>query len=201
MRDIYVRHRPRCRFAQADYEDKKGRPPRSIFGCGCPIYARIEIRDPVTRDTLFQHNGNFNEATTDASARRLISRIHQRLDQKLFGRKFFKRPESARTFFVAVPEVASSLHYHFLFRVPAEKHDLFLAYAPAIIKNVAKASSCQIDAVRSQADKDRIASYITKDAYMKHSIENYIVSSEFNRQRATVNPADSPVSELASSIR
>lgn len=144
---------------------------------------------------------NFNNATTDASARRTLRRVHQRLDAKLFGRRYYKRPDSARTFFVAIPEIASSLHFHALFRVAGDKHQLFVTWAPVIIKNIAKASSCQIDAIKSQADKNRIVSYITKDAFAQHSIENYIVSSEFVRRCETVNPTVSAVSEFASSIR
>jgi hypothetical protein len=147
---------------------------------------------------------SFNQATTDLSAHRELRRVHQRLDQKLFGRRFYKRPDVDRTFFIALPEVASSLHYHALFRVPYEKHQLFETWAPVIVKNIAKASSCDVTPVRSQFDKERIASYITKDAYASYSIENFIVSSEFNRRRVTVNPIiepDSPVSVFASSIR
>jgi hypothetical protein len=40
---------------QADF---KGRLARQIFGFGCPIYARLEIRDVVTKDVLFKHNGS-----------------------------------------------------------------------------------------------------------------------------------------------
>ena len=147
---------------------------------------------------------NFNQATTDLSARRALSRVHQRLDEKLFGKRFYKRPDADRTFFIAIPEMASSPHFHALFRVPAEKRELFETWAPVIIKNIAQASSCDITPVQSQSDKQRIASYITKDAYAPRAIENFIVSSEFNRRRATVNPTtqpDSPVSVFASSIR
>ena len=73
MRDIYVRHRPRCRYAQDDFEDSKRRPVRTIFGCGCPIYARVEIRDPVTRDVLFQHNGSLRGITAKEAAEELVN--------------------------------------------------------------------------------------------------------------------------------
>jgi hypothetical protein len=63
MRGIYVRHRPRCRYAQPDYKDAKGRRTPQIFGCGCPIYARVEIRDPATKDLLFSHNGSLKGIT------------------------------------------------------------------------------------------------------------------------------------------
>src|SRR5689334_11317373 len=72
MRDIYVRHRPHCRFAQTTYADKKGRPIRGIFGCGCPIYARIEIRDPGTGDVLFRHNGSLKGITVKEAAEQLV---------------------------------------------------------------------------------------------------------------------------------
>src|ERR1039458_1293911 len=73
MQDIYVRHRPRCRFADADFQDGKGRPARQMFGCGCPIYARLEIRDPVTKDILFQHNGSLKGITEKEAAEELVN--------------------------------------------------------------------------------------------------------------------------------
>jgi hypothetical protein len=73
MRDIYVRHRPRCRYAQADYKDAKKRPSRQIFGCGCPIYARVEIRDNTTKDLLFEHNGSLKGVTAKEAAEELVN--------------------------------------------------------------------------------------------------------------------------------
>jgi hypothetical protein len=73
MRDIYARHRPRCRYAQSDFRDTKGRPARTIFGCGCPIYARVEIRDSVTKDVLFQYNGSLKGITAKDAAEELVN--------------------------------------------------------------------------------------------------------------------------------
>jgi hypothetical protein len=73
MRDIYVRHRPRCRYAQADYKGAKKRPSRQIFGCGCPIYARVEIRDTTTKDLLFEHNGSLKGVTAKEAAEELVN--------------------------------------------------------------------------------------------------------------------------------
>lgn len=73
MRDIYVRHRPNCRYAQPDFRDKKGRLARQMFGCGCPIYARVEIRDPVTKDILFKHNGSLKGVTVQEAAEELVN--------------------------------------------------------------------------------------------------------------------------------
>jgi hypothetical protein len=73
MRDIYVRHRPRCRYAQTNYKDAKKRAARLIFGCGCPIYARVEIRDTVTKDILFEHNGSLKGITGKEAAEELVN--------------------------------------------------------------------------------------------------------------------------------
>jgi integrase len=73
MRDIYVRHRPRCRYAQADFKDSKKRAARLIFGCGCPIYARVEIRNTVTKDILFEHNGSLKGVTAKEAAEELVN--------------------------------------------------------------------------------------------------------------------------------
>lgn len=44
-----------------------------MFGCGCPIYARLEIRDPVTKDVLFQHNGSLKGITAKEAAEELVN--------------------------------------------------------------------------------------------------------------------------------
>jgi hypothetical protein len=72
-RDVYVRHRPRCRFAQPDYKDSKGRVPRQIFGCGCPIYAHVRIDDPATKEVLFEHNGSLSGVTAKEAADELVN--------------------------------------------------------------------------------------------------------------------------------
>src|ERR1019366_1947959 len=73
MRDIYVRHRPRCRSVGADFRGGKGRPARQMFGCGCPIYARLQILDPVTKDVLFQYNGSLKGITAKEAAEELVN--------------------------------------------------------------------------------------------------------------------------------
>lgn len=143
----------------------------------------------------------FNEEITEHSARRLMRRFHQLLDQKLFGRKFYRRPDEARTFFIAIPEIASSLHFHALFRVPAEVTDRFCNESPQILKNVARAASYDVVPIQSLQDCDRIISYITKDAHQDRSFEQFIVSSEFHERRETETATDSRSSEFAFSIR
>ncbi len=67
MRDIYARHKAACKNAI--------RPnARQKFGCGCPIYGRITIQDPVTRDILFDHNGSLTKfgATSLETAEALV---------------------------------------------------------------------------------------------------------------------------------
>jgi integrase len=57
MRDIYVRHRADCRYASG-YRKPKRLPARLIFGCGCPIYARLLIRHPDPNVAPFAFNGS-----------------------------------------------------------------------------------------------------------------------------------------------
>jgi integrase len=73
MHDLYVRHRLHCKNAK---KDQRGKPPRQIFGCGCPIYARVEIRDPVTKEILFRHNGSLKGITTKEAAEELVTNWH-----------------------------------------------------------------------------------------------------------------------------
>ena len=58
MRDIFVRHRPRCKYASLTYKHPKGLPARLVFGCGCPIYARVQIRHPDASVAPFEFNSS-----------------------------------------------------------------------------------------------------------------------------------------------
>src|ERR1700722_17589794 len=58
MRDVYVRHRPRCRYASPRYKHPKGLQARLVFGCGCPIYAKLLIRHPDPTIPPFEFNSS-----------------------------------------------------------------------------------------------------------------------------------------------
>jgi integrase len=58
MRDIYIRHRPRCKYASPSYKHPKGLPARLIFGCGCPIYAKVQLRHPDPSVAPFEFNSS-----------------------------------------------------------------------------------------------------------------------------------------------
>jgi integrase len=58
MRDIYVRHRPRCKYAVPTYKHPKGLPARLVFGCGCPIYAKVQLRHPDRSVEPFEFNSS-----------------------------------------------------------------------------------------------------------------------------------------------
>jgi integrase len=58
MRDVYVRHRPQCRYASAKYKHPKGLHARLVFGCGCPIYAKLLIRHPDPKIPAFEFNSS-----------------------------------------------------------------------------------------------------------------------------------------------
>ncbi|MBC8167377.1 MAG: tyrosine-type recombinase/integrase [Bryobacteraceae bacterium] len=58
MRNIFVRHRLDCRYVAPGYKHPKGMVPRLIFGCGCPIYARLLVRHPDLSVAPFEFNGS-----------------------------------------------------------------------------------------------------------------------------------------------
>ena len=58
MRDVYVRHRPQCRCASPRYKHPKGLHARLVFGCGCPIYAKLLIRHPDPKIPPFEFNSS-----------------------------------------------------------------------------------------------------------------------------------------------
>ena len=61
MRDIFVRHRVDCRNASQSRKNPKRLPSRLIFGCGCPIYARLLVRHPDPNIAPFEFNGSLSK--------------------------------------------------------------------------------------------------------------------------------------------
>jgi hypothetical protein len=47
--------------ASPNYKNPKRVPPRLIFGCGCPIYARLLVRHPDTTVAPFEFNGSLTK--------------------------------------------------------------------------------------------------------------------------------------------
>jgi len=45
---------------------------RDLFGCGCPIYARVLITHPTTQETLKEYNGVLKGITTKQGAEELV---------------------------------------------------------------------------------------------------------------------------------
>jgi hypothetical protein len=52
MRDIYVRHRADCRYAPPGHRNPKRLPARLIFGCGCPMLAKLGVREKLAAEEL-----------------------------------------------------------------------------------------------------------------------------------------------------
>jgi len=61
VRDIYVRHRNDCRHALPNPKKPTRLPARLIFGCGCPIYARLQVRHPDPGIPPFEFNGSLSK--------------------------------------------------------------------------------------------------------------------------------------------
>jgi len=61
VRDIYVRHRNDCRHASPNPRKPTRLPARLTFGCGCPIYARLQVRHPDPTIAPFEFNGSLSK--------------------------------------------------------------------------------------------------------------------------------------------
>jgi hypothetical protein len=61
VRDIYVRHRNDCRHASPNPKKPTRLPARLIFGCGCPIYARVQVLHSDPDVAPFQFNGSLSK--------------------------------------------------------------------------------------------------------------------------------------------
>lgn len=59
MRDVYVRHRPQCRYASPKYKHPTGTARETCFRLLCsPIYAKLLIRHPDPKIPAFEFNSS-----------------------------------------------------------------------------------------------------------------------------------------------
>lgn len=123
---------------------------------------------------------NFNGPTSLASGRNALKNFHARLDRKLLGRNFNKLPADDRSLFFAFPEhVESNLHYHALLRCPDMRLSVF--GLGGIWERLVPAGDVHIIKMEDKAPEDleRVARYISKEAWKPSAYDGFIISTEF----------------------
>jgi hypothetical protein len=108
--------------------------------------------------------------------------FHAKLDRRLLGSKWYKKPNEERTFFMAFPEkITSNMHYHLLMSVPEYHYEKFHHCAQPTWLNIMQSGTydCQkLDA--TIPNSGGYASYVTKEQYNPVNFNNMVVSTEFH---------------------
>lgn len=124
---------------------------------------------------------NFNRDVSYNGAREALRSWHLRLDRRLLGPKWQKKPAENRTQFIAyVEHLSSNLHWHLLVRPPGHVSQTeFSAAAKDAWGCLVEGGSLDIQIARSKADREKVASYCTKDLWIRENYEKFVLSTEF----------------------
>lgn len=142
-----------------------------------------EVTLPWLYDQNFTHiiTFAFNRNTTLTSGRSTLKNLHARLDRSLLGSKWFEKPKSERSMFIAYPEhMTSNLHYNMLLKVDPTNIDKATKKIPQIWSNLVSSGSTDVKLTSEAHDLINLFSYqIKEQAYSSKSSEAYILSNEF----------------------
>jgi hypothetical protein len=152
-------------------------------------FYKQSVLSPALQEMLIAHNfqwhitANFNRVTTTTNGRDKLKAWSSFVERKLFGRNYFKKPQSERLFFVAIPEIGTGsthLHYHLLAKLPESRHDTFSQIAESTWKQFVSTGSLFVQRIgNTAADLERVVAYDIKDIWKSNNFDNVIFSNEF----------------------
>ena len=113
-------------------------------------------------------------------ARDKLKHFHAKLDDKLLGGNWHKKPREERTFFMAFPEkVATNMHDHLLMRLNKQHEETFNAVASDIWTSIVQSGTFDCQAFDTAPDPKGYLSYVTKEQYRTLNFDHIIISNEF----------------------
>ena len=105
---------------------------------------------------------NFNRATNFDAAKKILKELQARINRKLFGKWWLRKPVSERTEFVAfVEHPNSNFHYHVLFRLAEMSKSKLLIFRLTLepyLKSVIASGTVHVSKLMTDEDKARIIS-------------------------------------------
>ncbi len=134
------------------------------------------------RNSDFFVTANFNRDTNIESARNALKSGGARIDRRLVGKHWSKKPVEERIFFYAAPEhIHSNLHWHIMLSVPDEdKKKHFKWIAANYWKQLVPSGSMDIQLITSAADNAKASSYVAKELWRQENIDAFLISTEFS---------------------
>lgn len=112
--------------------------------------------------------------------RRKLYEYHGRLDRKLLGSKYHKKPITWRTRFVALLEhLDTNLHAHMLIKPARNKQFRCQMQSPYIWEEICPGGDLKIDYINSKESLIKICRYSTKECWNERNFGKFIISDEF----------------------
>lgn len=122
----------------------------------------------------------FNDSHSFDYMRQKLKTFHARLDRHVLGYNWAKKSAAERTFFIAFAEkVNSNAHFHLMMKASDTRLGKIHEVAADTWKYLVPAGDCQIKSF-CDADRMRIASYVTKEQRYSENNSNFIISTEFS---------------------
>ena len=107
-----------------------------------------------------------------------------KIARKLLGKNWSRQPESDRAQWIAVPEMATYLHYNMIWNVPIEQQEKFFLEAPKIWRDVVPSGEFHLQVIGG-SDEEAVAAriYSGKTFHPRWTIDNTITSAELRRKK------------------
>ena len=121
---------------------------------------------------------SFNDYHSVTVARDKVKAFQARMDRKLLGRKWYKKPTTDRLFFIAFPEhINSNFHYHLLLKFPKCPIEIMAKHMiDCMWKDIVPKGSTNTQLIQN----DGCIQYCLKEQYKSQNYGSFIISSEFN---------------------
>jgi len=128
---------------------------------------------------------NFNQRSVEPEwCRQKINLFDMKTARCLLGKHWSRQPESARTQWIAVPEMATYLHYNMVWSVPIEQQEQFFLEASEIWQDVVPSGQFHLQVI-GEGDGEAVATriYSGKAFHPRWTIDGTITSTELRRKK------------------
>lgn len=124
----------------------------------------------------------WNRRTSIHNAKRSLSALHARVDERFYGRRFHRRPRLERTLaFFVFEKVETNLHVHSLWRVPSKEkllpfHRLFPGVRGGVWNSLVPSGTYALSIID---DHHTACGYVMKDQHMGSDDHLVVWSDDF----------------------
>ncbi len=127
---------------------------------------------------------NFNLPSLEPEwCRQRINLFDMKVARRLLGKNWCKKPDAERPKWIAVPEMATYLHYNMVWNVPVEYQEQFYVAAPDIWREVVPSGQFHLQVIGQEVGEAAATrTYSGKTFHPRWTLDNTITSTEVRRK-------------------